>query len=68
MTDQPGFAFTPATMPKRWLVTLSDNTVKTVEAAAIRVEGGALVLVMPAGCVAAWAPGVWRTCEPEGDQ
>ena len=41
---------------------MADNTARTIEAPAFRVEGGALVL-LPAGCAAAYAPGTWLTIE-----
>jgi hypothetical protein len=57
---------------KRWHVELGDNQPpRTVEAHGFRVEGGALIFVQPAGCVAAYAPGCWRTIETldmEGDK
>lgn len=55
----------PSPAKRRWRVTLADAEVRVFEAVTFRVEGGALVLVLPAGCAAAFAPGVWRTCEPE---
>jgi len=55
--DQP-LPFTPATPARRWLVTLSDGTTRTVEA-------GALVLVLPVGAAAAYAPGQWHRIEQE---
>lgn len=63
--DQTPLPFTPAVSPKRWLVTMADGSVKVVEAVAFRVEGGALLMVRPAGLVSAYAPGTWATCEPE---
>lgn len=65
MTDQP-LPFTPATPARRWTVVLHDGETHTIEALAFRVEGGALLMVKPAGLVSAYAQGVWRTCEPEG--
>lgn len=65
MTDQPSL-FTPPTPTRRWRVVLADGEARTVAAHGFRVEHGALVLVLPAGCVAAWAPGTWRAIEAEG--
>lgn len=62
--DQP-LPFTPATPARRWLVTLSDGTTRTVEAHSFRVEAGALVLVLPVGAAAAYAPGQWHRIEQE---
>jgi len=64
MTDQP-LPFTPATSARRWRVNLTDDQVRTVDAVTFRVEHGALVLILPAGCAAAYAPGRWRSIEPE---
>jgi hypothetical protein len=41
---------------KRWRVEMADKTTRTIEARGFRVECGALVLVQPAGCAAAYAP------------
>jgi len=46
-----------------WRVTMADNTARTIEAPAFRIDGGALVLLLPAGCGAAYAPGTWLTIE-----
>jgi hypothetical protein len=48
---------------RRWRVELADKTARTVEARGFRVEHGALVLVQPAGCAAAYAPSTWLTIE-----
>jgi hypothetical protein len=48
---------------KRWHVTMADRTTRTIEARGFRVECGALVLVQPAGCAAAYAPSNWLTIE-----
>lgn len=53
----------PPIPPKAWRVTLDDGSTRMIEAVAFRVEAGALVLVLPAGCAAAYAPGEWRTIE-----
>jgi hypothetical protein len=55
----------PSTAPttRQWRVTLTDNTPRTITAHGFRVEGGALVLVLPLGCAAAYAPGTWLTIE-----
>jgi hypothetical protein len=52
---------------KRWRVELADKTARTIEARGFRVEGGALVLVLPLGCAAAYAPGTWLTIEAHLD-
>jgi hypothetical protein len=52
-----------ATLPKRWRVELADKTTRTIEARGFRVECGALVLVHPAGCAAAYGPSTWLTIE-----
>ena len=41
---------------KRWRVEMADKTTRTIEARGFRVECGALVLVHPAGCAAAYPP------------
>jgi hypothetical protein len=51
----------PAPVIKRWRVTMSDKTTRTVEARGFRVEHGALVLVLPVGCAAAYGPSSWLT-------
>ena len=48
---------------KRWRVELADKTTRTIEARGFRVEHGALVLVLPLGCAAAYASGTWLTIE-----
>jgi hypothetical protein len=55
----------PSTAPviKRWRVTMADKTARTIEARGFRVEHGALVLVQPVGCAAAYAPSTWLTIE-----
>jgi hypothetical protein len=53
------------TAPKRWRVTMTDKTTRVVEARGFRVEHGALVLVQPAGCAAAYAPSTWLTIEAD---
>jgi hypothetical protein len=50
---------------KRWRVALADKTTRTVEARGFRVEHGALVLVLPLGCAAAYAPSTWLTIEAQ---
>jgi hypothetical protein len=57
--------FAQPTPSRRWTVTLADGSVRTVEAHGFRCEHGALVLVLPAGCVAAYAPGTWAAVEQE---
>jgi hypothetical protein len=56
----------PTTAPviKRWRVELvPDQAPLIVEAHGFRIEGGGLIFVRPAGCVAAFAPGCWRTIQ-----
>ena len=48
---------------KRWRVELADRTTRTIEARDFRVECGALVLVQPAGGVAAYGPSTWLSIE-----
>ena len=48
---------------KRWRVELADKTTRTIEARGFRVEHGALVLVQPRGCAAAYGPSTWLTIE-----
>jgi hypothetical protein len=50
-------------MTRRWRVELADKTARTIEARGFRVEHGALVLVLPLGCAAAYAPSTWLTIE-----
>jgi hypothetical protein len=66
MTDDATDPQQPApTQPtqRQWRVTLADKTARTIEARGFRVECGALVLVQPAGCAAAYAPSTWLTIE-----
>lgn len=62
-TDAPELPLPPPPVP-RWLVTLADNSSREVEAPGFRVEHGALVLVLPVGLAAGYAPGEWRKIEP----
>ena len=57
----------PSTAPviKRWRVTMVDKTERTIEARGFRVEHGALILLLPLGCAAAYAAGTWLTIEAE---
>ena len=48
---------------KHWRVEMADKTTCTIEARGFRVESGALVLVQPAGCAAAYASSTWLTIE-----
>ena len=52
---------------KRWRVEMADRTTRTLEARGFRVECGALVLVQPAGCAAAFSPSTWLTIEETHD-
>ena len=63
MTDA---AELPSTAPvfKRWRVELvPDHAARIIEAHGFRIEGSGLIFVQPAGSVAAFAPGCWRTIE-----
>jgi hypothetical protein len=60
-TEQPQPS--PAPVTRRWRVEMADKTSRVVEARGFRIEGGALVLVLPLGCAAAYAPGIWLTIE-----
>jgi hypothetical protein len=60
-TEQPQQSQPPVT--RRWRVELADKTTRTIEARGFRVEHGALVLVLPLGCDAAYAPSTWLTIE-----
>jgi hypothetical protein len=64
MTDT---AELPSTAPvvKRWRITMADKTERTIEARGFRVEHGALVLVLPLGSAAAYAPSTWLTIETD---
>jgi hypothetical protein len=69
MTDSPALPLPrPAEAPKCWRVTFPQGDPRTYDAAGFRVEAGALVLLLPAGCVAAFAPGQWLTVESLGTQ
>jgi hypothetical protein len=48
---------------KRWRVALADKTARVIEARGFRVEHGALILLLPLGCAAAYAPSTWLTIE-----
>jgi hypothetical protein len=49
--------------PRRWIITLASGEVRTVVADGFRCEHGALVLLLPARCVSAYAPGRWVEIE-----
>ena len=49
MTELPNI-----TTQKRWRITMADKTTRTLEARGFRVEHGALLLVQPRGCAAAY--------------
>jgi hypothetical protein len=53
----------PTPPPKSWRVTFPQGEPRAFSADGFRVDGGALVLLLPAGCVAAYAPGQWLTVE-----
>lgn len=63
MTDAAELPLLPPVPVRRWRVMMADNSAREIEAPAFRVEHGALVLVLPAGCAAAYAPGEWRRIE-----
>jgi len=65
MTDAAELPLLPPKPVARWRVTMADNSSAVIEAPAFRVEHGALVLVLPAGCAAAYAPGEWRMITPD---
>ena len=44
-------------------MTADDKTARVIEARGFRVEHGALVLVQPLGCAAAYGPSTWLTIE-----
>jgi hypothetical protein len=44
---------------------MADQTSRTIEAHGFRVEGGGLIFVQPAGCVAAFASGQWLVIEAQ---
>jgi hypothetical protein len=60
-TEQPQPS--PAPVARRWRVEMADQTSRTIEAHGFRVEGGGLIFVQPAGCVAAFASGQWLMIE-----
>jgi hypothetical protein len=60
---QPTSPATKRPTSRNWLITLADQTTRVVEAHSFRVEGGGLILVLPAGCAAAYAHGTWLTIE-----
>jgi hypothetical protein len=60
-----GSSIAAADGPRRWRVELADKTARTIEARGFRAEHGALVLVQPRGCAAAYAPSTWLTIEED---
>jgi hypothetical protein len=52
-----------AAQPASRRVTMADRTARVIEARGFRVEHGALVLVQPRGCAAAYGPSTWLTIE-----
>lgn len=62
--DAPELPLAPNKL-RRWRVTMADNSTRSIEAPGFRVEHGALVLVLPAGCAAAYAPGQWLQIEAD---
>ncbi len=65
MTDASPTLFTPPTQARRWRIVLHDGETRTVEAHSFRCEQGCLVLVLPVGAAAAFAPGQWHRIEQE---
>ncbi len=63
----PSLPFSSPDRTRTWRVALADGSTRTVEAPASSVKHGALVLVMPDGCVAAWAPGFCVPANPRPD-
>jgi hypothetical protein len=61
--DAPELPPTQSPVIERWRVEMADKTTRTIEARGFRVEHGALVLVLPVGCAAAYAPSTWLTIE-----
>lgn len=57
----------PPKPPRAWKITLSNASQRQVEAHGFRVEHGALILLLPAGCVAAFADGRWVEIEENTD-
>ena len=51
--------------PRRWSVVMADGSRKLVEARGFRIESGAVVFAEPAGCVAAFASGIWSSIEED---
>ncbi|WP_428660459.1 hypothetical protein [Reyranella sp.] len=47
----------PAVPAKSYRVTFPQGEARTYDAVGFRVDGGALILLLPAGYVAAFAPG-----------
>jgi hypothetical protein len=62
-TEQPQPSPVPVT--RRWCVEMADKTSRVVEAHGFRIEGGGLIFVQPAGCVAAFASGQWLMIEAQ---
>jgi hypothetical protein len=60
-TEPPQPALAPVI--KRWRDTMADETERMIEARGFRVEHGALILLLPLGCAAAYAPSTWLTIE-----
>lgn len=69
MTAEPQFPnFTaPQPGPRRWRIAMANGPARTVEAIGFRVEHGALVLVLPIGNAAAFAPSTWSEIAPAAD-
>jgi hypothetical protein len=61
--DAPELLPAQSPVTRRWRLEMADKTTRTVEARGFRIEHGALVLVQPAGCAAAYAPSTWLTIE-----
>lgn len=63
MTDQPGFAFAPNVQKKRWTVTMTDGSTKTITATACRTDCGCVVFSEASGITVAMAAGTWASVE-----
>lgn len=64
MNDSPELPLPrTASAMKSWTVTFPNHAPRSYEAAGFRVEAGALVLLLAAGSVAAFAPGQWLTVQ-----
>ena len=66
LVDAPELPLPTSSVPgKCWRVAFPHGEPRTYSADGFRVESGALVLLLPAGCVAAFAPGQWTTIQSD---